>query len=214
MRLRDGLIGALVFALAPAALAESSFDREIQRLEKALAVREGSILADIGAGEGEYAIALSRAVGATGRIFASELEADQREAIAAAARAAGATQVTVVAAQFEATGLPDACCDGVFLRGVYHHLTEPGAFGSSLFATLRPGGRLVIIDFPPSFWLALWTPRGIPEDRGGHGIEPELLIRELTAAGFAHVETLSQWPGNNFVTRQYAVIFERPVAQP
>lgn len=210
MRATDWLIGALLLALAPAAAAESNFDREIRLLEQWLAVRDGSILADVGAGEGEYAIALSRAVGDTGQVFATELGADQRREIEAAASEAGAARVAVVEAQIAATGLSDACCDGVFLRGVYHHLTEPEAFGRSLFATLRPGGRLVIIDFPPSFWLALWTPKGIPGDRGGHGIAPEALIRELEAAGFVHVETLAKWPGNNFVTRQYAVVFERP----
>ena len=48
-----------------------------------------------------------------------------------------------------ATNLPPACCDAIFMRDVYHHITEPEAFNKSLAASLKPGGRLAVIDFPP-----------------------------------------------------------------
>jgi hypothetical protein len=69
----------------------------------------------------------------------------------------------------------------------------------------------VLIDFPPTLWLALWTPEGIPENRGGHGIETELLIAEAKAAGFVPLQTIETWPSSNFVTKTYAVAFERPL---
>ena len=72
------------------------------------------------------------------------------------------------------------------------------------------GDVIVIIDFPPAFWLSLWTPEGVAEDRGGHGIRPELLVRELEAAGFERTETIEKWPSSNFVTKTYAVAFQRP----
>jgi SAM-dependent methyltransferase len=45
--------------------------------------------------------------------------------------------------------LPDSCCDAMFMRDVYHHVTAPEAFNRSLFASLKPGGRLAILDFRP-----------------------------------------------------------------
>ena len=48
------------------------------------------------------------------------------------------------------TNLPSECCDAIFLRDVYHHLTRPDAFDASLLAALKPGGRLAIMDLVPS----------------------------------------------------------------
>jgi predicted methyltransferase len=80
----------------------------------------------------------------------------------------------------------------------------------SLFETIKPGGKLVIVDFPPTRWLALWKPKGVPEDRGGHGIEPETVIKELEAAGFKLTDQLDAWPTSNFVTKNYGLSFYRP----
>jgi len=210
MKLATGVTLLMTIALAQPALAESKFDREVQQLGALLVLREGSVAADIGAGDGEYAIALSRRVGASGKIYATELSEEDREDIEAAAREQEATRVEVASAELEATGLPVGCCDGVVLRTVYHHLTAPEPFVRSLFETVRPGGRLVIVDFPPTIWLALWPPDGVPENRGGHGITPELVIEELEAAGFVHLETIPKWPSRNLITKDYGVVFERP----
>ncbi len=209
LRNRCWLASALVILASPA-LAESTFDQEIRLLARMLDVESGTVVADIGAGSGEYSIALSGRVGEDGVVHATEMEAEKREAISKAARQAGADRVVVGEARTLGTGLPPASCDAIFLRDVYHHLTEPKAFTESLFETIRPGGRLVIIDFPPAFWLSLWTPEGVAEDRGGHGIRPELLVRELEAAGFERTETIDKWPSSNFVTKTYAIAFQRP----
>ena len=210
MKLGIWIASALVAVLAQSAAAESKFEHEVRLLVEGLKLVEGSVIADVGAGDGKFAIALSARVGETGKVYATELSEDDRMDIEASAADAGATRVEVVAAQFEGTGLPAGCCDGVFLSRVYHHLTAPEPFDRSLFETLRPGGRLMLIDFPPTFWLALFTPDGIPENRGGHGVPPEIMIEELEAAGFVRIETIEKWPTSNFVTRNYAVIFERP----
>ena len=62
-----------------------------------------------------------------------------------------------------------ACCDALFMRDVYHHITAVEAFNKSLLASLKPGGRLAIIDFVPRPNRAA---RGVPANRGGHGIPP------------------------------------------
>ena len=116
----------------------------------------------------------------------------------------------VVEGAVDGTALEPASVDAALLRDVYHHVTRPEGFVRSLFETIRPGGRLVVVDFPPTLWLALWTPEGIPENRGGHGIEADLLVSEFEAAGFRRIETVDPWPSSNFVTKTYGVVFERP----
>lgn len=210
MRVRAGIVAFLVFCWVGSAAAESSADRFAAQLAGPLGVSEGSVVADIGAGDGSYAIAMSRVVGPTGKVFATELEEEDRSEIQNEVDEAGATNVQVMKAEFEATGLPAASCDAVYLRRVYHHITSPEPFDRSLFETIRPGGRLVIVDFRPTWWLALFTPEGIPEDRGGHGIEPALVARELEAAGFRHIETREKWDPDSWFNRDFGVIFERP----
>jgi predicted methyltransferase len=200
---------ALLVVAAGSATAESRFEREVQLLTKLLAPTPGSSLADIGAGEGEYAIALAPLVGAAGKVYATELGEEARATLAEHVAEAGIEQVVVAEAQIAATGLPAGCCEGAFLRTVYHHLTDPEPFAEDLFATLKPGGRLVVVDFEPTLWLALFPPEGIPENRGGHGIKPALVIEELEAAGFVHQETIEDWP-SGFLISRYGLVFSRP----
>jgi SAM-dependent methyltransferase len=117
--------------------------------------------------------------------------------------------VTIVDASAIETGLPEGRCDALLLRGVYHHLTEPAAVLVSLRRALRPGGRLLVIDFAPVWWLAAWTPKGIPKDRGSHGIRPKIVIREAEAAGFEVERPVGKWSGTWF-PRLYAVVFRAP----
>ena len=91
-----------------------------------------------------------------------------------------------------ATNLPDACCDAVFLRNVYHHITAVDAFNRSLVASLKPGGRLAIIDFEDRSGGQI--PKGVPANRGGHGVPPGIVVDELKAAGLTHIRTAEQWP--------------------
>lgn len=200
-------------AYGVSAAAESEFEHELRLLTEMLDLAPGKAVADIGAGEGEYAMAIAAAVGDTGTVYATELDEDKLAALEATQKESGLSQLQVVKGQFEATALEPASVDAAFLRDVYHHITAPEKFMASLFQTIRPGGRLVLIDFPPTLWLALFTPEGIPESRGGHGIETALLIDEAKAAGFVPLRTVDVWPSSNFVTRTYGVAFERPVQE-
>ncbi len=190
--------------------AKSTFDQEIALITRLLDAKPGSTLADIGAGDGAYAIALAQQVGASGRVYATELDAQDRDKIAEAADDSEIEQIVVATAELAATGLPPSSCDAVLLRNVYHHLTEPKDFTASLFETIRPGGRLLVIDFPDAFWLGLWKPDGLPDDRTGHGVKPEIVIQELEAVGFKRIESIDPWPSAGFFTKDYAIVFERP----
>ncbi|HEX4933418.1 MAG TPA: hypothetical protein VFV33_09580, partial [Gemmatimonadaceae bacterium] len=76
---------------------------EAGRLAEVLQLVPGAVVADIGAGDGEMAVALAGAVGSHGVIYATEMTPEQRAAIAGAAREAGAAQVRVVTAQARGT---------------------------------------------------------------------------------------------------------------
>lgn len=100
--------------------------------------------------------------------------------------------VTVIQGAAAATNLPAECCDAIFMRDVYHHITAVDAFNKSVMGSLKPGGRLAIIDFVPQPGSKL--PAGVPANRGGHGVPTSVVVDELKAAGFTHVRTFDKWP--------------------
>ncbi len=214
LRFASFAVALLGLALPGLASAESQMEQEIRLFTEMLQLAPGKVVADIGAGEGQYGFALAEVVGAEGKVYATELDEEKLAALEEAVAEQGLTNVEVVKGEYAATALPAASVDAAFLRDVYHHITEPEAFLGSLFQTLRPGGRLVLVDFPPTIWLAPFTPEGIPESRGGHGITTELLVSEAKAAGFVPIRTVEKWPSSNFVTRTYGVAFERPPDSP
>lgn len=215
-RLGAGFSALVLATLALAPVAAHAFfgddvAEETPRIARALDLRPGDIVADVGAGDGGYSIALARVVGPGGRVLATELDDDALDEIRDAVADAHVANVDVLRGGVDATNLPPGCCDAVLMRGVYHHLTAPAAIDASVFAALKPGGRFLVVDFPPSFWLALWTPEGIPADRGGHGIPIDVLTREVEAAGFTKVLVDEDWP-TGLLTDLYGVVFEKPRA--
>jgi ubiquinone/menaquinone biosynthesis C-methylase UbiE len=207
MRLTLGLCLSLVF-LATAARAQSEADR----LADLLALRPGMNVAEVGAGGGDLALAFAERVGPGGRIFATEIEAEKRGEIRDEAQQAGLANVEVLEAQIESTGLPTGCCDAVFMRHVYHHLTEPAAIDRDLLRALEPGGVLVVVDFPPTWYLRPFTPEGVGEERSRHGIESELALRELLAAGFERVQVIEPWNERWLGPDTYALVLRKPKA--
>jgi ubiquinone/menaquinone biosynthesis C-methylase UbiE len=201
----------LAFVLACLA-APASSQSEADRLADLLALERGMTVAEIGAGGGDFALAVAERVGPGGRVLATEIEAEQRDEIRAAAQDAGLANVEVLEAESAATGLPAACCDAVFMRHVYHHLTEPAAIDRDLLRALEPGGRLVVVDFPPTWYLRPFTPEGVGEERSRHGIEPEAALQELVAAGFERIEVIDPWHERWLGPDSYALVVRKPKA--
>ena len=104
--------------------------------------------------------------------------------------------VIVVESKETDTTLPAGCCDAIFLRRVYHHLTKPVEFDANLVRSLRPGGRLAIIDFAPR--AGLEPVEGVPSNRGGHGIPQKIVIEELNAAGLQVEKIVNDWPEDDY----------------
>jgi len=181
-------------------------EREAAYLAEILDLHPGKEVVEVGAGKGQMTVRVSRLVQPTGRVLATEFEAKKLWRLHRSVEKSGAKNVSVVEGSPTGAELPLGSCDAIFMRGVYHHFTAPEEMNRSLFRALRPGGALVVIDFPPKLVLAPWTPKGIPANRGGHGIRQELLRRELAEAGFETVEQWDDWPFG-----MYCVVLRKPL---
>jgi ubiquinone/menaquinone biosynthesis C-methylase UbiE len=184
------------------AAAPGGTEDEISRLAAAMEWKPGFVVADIGAGDGRFAFAAAEKVGATGRVYATEIDQDELKKMRAEVKKRGLTNVTVVESAETDTNLPAGCCDAIYLRRVYHHLTKPAEFDAKMAASLKSGGKLGIIDFPPR--PGLGKVEGVPANRGGHGIPEKIVVEELTAAGLSVAREVKDWPDDS-----YCVIFAK-----
>jgi SAM-dependent methyltransferase len=182
---------------------------EMPRLRHELTLAPGMSVADVGAGAGEMTVALATEIGPGGRVYATDIDPDALEQIRVRVAAAELRNVTILQARARETGLPTSCCDAVVLRRVYHHLTDPAATNVELLRAIRPGGVLLVIDFPPTFsWLWPWPPNGVPRNRNGHGVAVSLVVDEITASGFELVKVIDDWPGRGPLASYCAVFLK------
>jgi precorrin-6B methylase 2 len=198
------------FAQAPdarqAAQERTEAEKDAPQLAELLQLKPGMTVADIGAGFGAFTVVLGRWIG-DGKVYATDIGERQLRQIRQYVESEGLKNVTVIEGAAASTNLPAACCDAMFMRDVYHHITDVEAFDKSLLTSLKPGGRLAILDFRPDPGSKL--PNGVPANRGGHGINPEIIEQELKAAGFTHVRTMERWPPDE-KNALFLVLFTKP----
>ena len=198
MKKRKLLLVGLAFAMTAVFAGQVRGDAagEIKRLAELMGWKAGTIAADIGAGDGAYTFAAVERVGAAGKVFATEIDTKKLAELKDEVARRKLGNVVVMESKEAETNLPAGCCDAIFLRHVYHHLTKPAEFDASLVRSLKAGGRLAIIDFPAR--AGLDPVEGVPSNRGGHGIPQKIVIEELTAAGLQVEKIVNDWPNNDY----------------
>jgi ubiquinone/menaquinone biosynthesis C-methylase UbiE len=195
---------AMLAVLASGVHAQKQDDAaDTARLIEVLKIREGSTVADIGAGSGELTVLMARHVGATGHVYSTDINPERLLEIGKAVKQAQLRNVTVIEGASTRTNLSVECCDAIFLRHVYHHLGDPPLMNANLFASLRPGGRLAVVDFAPDNGVS--APAGRRGTDVSHGVMPETVLDELRAAGFIGAERLP-WPSRGY----FLVVARRP----
>jgi ubiquinone/menaquinone biosynthesis C-methylase UbiE len=181
--------------------AQDSDPKEADRLAALLNWQQGSVVGDIGAGDGQMTRAAAKRVGTAGRVYSTEIDA--KKLLHLQKLADREKNITAIKAAEAETNLPQECCDCIFMRLVYHHLTKPAEIDASLFRSLKPGGLLAVIDREPPVGSS--RVEGVPENRIGHGVPQKVLIKELTSAGFQVQKVYDDWPDKN-----YCVVFHKP----
>jgi predicted methyltransferase len=201
------IVGALcsvprseLFAQAPDNAADT------KRLIEILKIQPGAIVADVGAGPGELTLPMARAIGNTGRIYATDINPQRLEEL----RQIATSQANVLVIQGGSvqTNLPANCCDAIFMRHVYHHIGDPAVMNRSLLQSLKPGAQLAVIDFAPDPNApggGITGPPGRRDTKQSHGVAPTTVADELRSAGFIHVEEVA-WTQRPY----FAVVGERP----
>jgi predicted methyltransferase len=147
----------------------------------ALAILNGSRVADIGAGEGFFTARLARKVGAEGRIFAIDI--DEKYAIPKLkelVQKESLENVAVIQSVPADPKLSTASIDAVLMVNVYHEVEPFREMLGHVLDALKPGGRFVIVDNMPHKTKS--RPRA--DQTKNHVLSPDLAEPEFRAAGF------------------------------
>jgi ubiquinone/menaquinone biosynthesis C-methylase UbiE len=112
-----------------------------------LKIPSGASVADIGAGSGYITVRLAARVGPTGRVFANDVQPQMLNILARRLNNANITNVTLIEGTPDDPKLPPASVDLVLMVDVYHELSQPQAILRHLRESLKPGGRLVLLEY-------------------------------------------------------------------
>jgi cyclopropane fatty-acyl-phospholipid synthase-like methyltransferase len=157
----------------------------------ALQLAQSARVADIGAGTGYFSVRIAKRV-PDGKVFAADVEPDMLRYLGERAHREQLHVLQPVQASADTPNLPEPV-DVALIVDTYHHIDDRVAYFSRLKSSLRPGGRLAIVDFKTD------APEGPPPERR---IAPEKVIAELEQAGYALVGR------HDFLPRQYFLVFQ------
>jgi ubiquinone/menaquinone biosynthesis C-methylase UbiE len=143
---------------------------------KALDLRPGEAVADIGAGSGYFAVRFAQAVGETGRVYAVDISPDMVRHLNRRLRDAGLRNVFTILADPDDPLLPDASVDRFVIVNTWHHVEDQAKYLERMKRMLKPGGQVVHIDFQKRD-----LPVGPPV---GMKIAREDLVKQMEGAGF------------------------------
>lgn len=142
-----------------------------------LPVKEGEIIADVGAGSGQFEAELSKKVGPEGKVFAVEVAPAFIPYMKKRFEKEKLTNVEVIHSNFKSTTLKDKSVNLVFVVDTYHHFDRPVIMVKDFGRILKDKGHLVIIDFRRGPGASQWVNEHMHLSR-------EDIIKEVTANGF------------------------------
>lgn len=155
-------------------------------------IEPGQTVADIGAGTGLFTRLFAEAVGEQGRVVAVDIAQTFLDHIAQSSREAGLKNVDTVLCTADSTELPPDSVDVAFICDTYHHFEFPSKTMASLRRALKPGGRVIVIDFSK-------VPGVSSEFVMGHVRAPQAVFEsEIVLAGFLKTREEGELLGENY----------------
>jgi ubiquinone/menaquinone biosynthesis C-methylase UbiE len=172
-----------------------------EKIVAACKLKPGMVVADVGAGTGLFTRLFAPAVGPKGKVIAVDISEQFLDHIAKTCKAANITNVETLKCSDVSSELPVNSVDLVFICDTYHHFEYPMRTMASVHKALRPGGRVVLVDFhrvpgKSSDWV-------LGHVRAGK----EVVVKEVVEMGFkvAHED-------KELLTDNYLVVFEKAEA--
>lgn len=191
------------FANTMSAAGASWLDRPEREDEEApkkaialLGLKPGDVVADVGAGSGYFALKMAELVGPTGRVYAADIQQEMLDIIKSKLGYTPVKNVTLVLGAEDNPKLPPNTLDMALMVDVYHELHEPQAVLTHLREALKPGGRLILLEYRAE------DPK-VPIQTL-HKMSVQVAKLEVEHEGFVLAKVLNDLPW------QHLLIFTRP----
>lgn len=170
------------------------------RLREYLDVASPQVICDLGCGNGYHALPLAEAVAPDGRVLAVDLQPEMLTFLEDRATERGVENVERILATLDDPRLPEGAVDLCLLVDVYHELSHPVSVMGHVRRALKPGGRVVLVEFRAE------DPR-VPI-KPLHKMTKAQVVNEMAALGFACVEEFDGLPW------QHVLAFEAADVEP
>ena len=164
---------------------EREMEENTTLLLKNLAVKPGMVVADIGAGSGYHSALLSKMVG-TGKVFAVDVEPEMIAYLNARIKQEKLSRIVPILSTEQKVSLPENTIDMMLLVDVYHEFSFPYEMALSMRAALKPGGKLVLVEFRAE-------DATVPI-KTIHKMSEAQAIKEFKAAGFEFDKNIDNLP--------------------
>jgi precorrin-6B methylase 2/mono/diheme cytochrome c family protein len=164
-----------------------------EMLMSALEIRPGATVADVGSGTGYFTWRLAQQVGPKGKVYAVDVQQRMLDLTRTAVTAHKLNNVDYVLATESSPRLPERSCDLVLLAYAYHEFGEPAEMMRAIRRALKPGGRVVVLEYAKESTIAPASPL--------HKMSFEEIRREIEPMGFVIDQLL------DFLPVQHGVIF-------
>jgi len=186
-------------------------------LREWLAVLPGQVVCDLGCGNGYHTLPLARAVGKNGKVFAVDLQPQMLTLLRLRAERENLDNLEYVEATVSDPRLPPASCDLVLLVDVYHELSHPVRVMAAIRRALRPGGRLVLVEFRaedasvPIKPEHKMTKAQVVLEMASHGFEA---VDEFDGLPWQHAMAFAAAPESGSAARHWAFVPPRRPTPP
>lgn len=168
-------------------------------LLEALRIQPGDAVADVGAGSGYFTFRLAKLVGPKGKVFAVDIQPEMLDLIQKRAEKENVKNVELVPGKIDDPKLPKESVDLILMVDVYHEFSHPWEMASAMIESLKPGGRLVFVEY------RLEDP-SIPI-KTVHKMSERQVKKEMAIHPLVWKQTLDVLP------RQHILVFQKPARE-
>jgi ubiquinone/menaquinone biosynthesis C-methylase UbiE len=165
---------------------EREKEEQTSKLMDALKIRPGDVVADVGAGSGYFTFRLADKVGPKGKVLAVDIQDEMLDLIRKKMKATKTSNVEPVLGTVEDPKLPAEGVDLILLVDAYHEFDHPYEMGEAMVKALKPGGRLVFVEY------RLEDPK-VPI-KPVHKMTEKQVRKEMAIFPLEHVETSDVLP--------------------
>jgi ubiquinone/menaquinone biosynthesis C-methylase UbiE len=152
-----------------------------EQVMDSIGVKPGMVIAEIGVGKGRYVVHMAKRVGATGKIYANDIDKKALDYLDYRCQRDSIPNVMTVLGKVTDPRLPKETMDLVYMINTYHHLDKPVELMKNIIPCLKPDGRLVIIEHDPV---------KVP-GFGSEATAKDVLIDQAKQAGFELVKLMT-----------------------